>query len=306
MKMIRTDLAVEICNDILGHNQPSDGIQCNKTLCDGMVLEEVNILNSQGEALSGKPIGHYLTLNTGKLWLDARDTFRDKLFSFAALLRNFLMQRIHASASILVAGLGNRSITADAIGPDAVKNLIVTRHIKKEKPLLFEDLGVSDVCAVAPGVLGQTGIESADVVKSIVHQIQPSAVIVIDALASRDLERLVTTIQICDSGIRPGSGIGNCRPELTQSELGIPVISIGVPTVVDAATLASDAILRFSGKAQDAERIRSEWSGSNLNFFVTPKETDQITQTMASFIGYGINLALNPDLSFEDMLSLVG
>jgi spore protease len=172
--------------------------------------------------------------------------------------------------------------------------------------MIFEELGLGDVCAVMPGVLGQTGIESADVIRSVTRQIRPDLLICIDALASRSIDRLVTTIQLSDSGIRPGSGIGNGRPALEPKELGIPVISIGVPTVVDAATLAADLVSQISGKTQDADTIRKDWSESKLNFFVTPKETDQIIRVMGSFIGYSLNLALNPNLSFEDMLSLIG
>ena len=143
-------------------------------------------------------------------------------------------------------------------------------------------------------------------IRSVVERIRPRLLIVIDALASRDLSRLVNTIQITDSGISPGSGIGNRRPSLSPKELGIPIISIGVPTVVDAATLAADAIGSFSGETISGDEIRKEWSKNGLNFFVTPKETDQVIRVLGAFIGHGINLALNRELSYEDMLSLVG
>ncbi|MBR2634640.1 MAG: GPR endopeptidase [Clostridia bacterium] len=304
MKPIRSDLAIEICGDILKHNPETSGIECNKSRCGPMELETVLIRNAEGESLSQKPIGRYWTLNTGRLWLDDRDTFRNKVLAFRDLIRSLFLEKIGTDGSVLVAGLGNEWITADAIGPQTVRNLMVTRHLKRERPAIFEDLGLFDLCAITPGVLGQTGIESADIVKSVVAGIRPELLLVIDSLASRELERLVTTIQLCDSGIRPGSGIGNARPALTPDALSIPVISIGVPTVVDAATLASDAMRRFAGTERDAEEIRKEWDKSNLNFFVTPKETDQIIRVMGSFIGYGINLALNPSLSFEEMLSL--
>ncbi len=306
MRPVRSDLAIEICNSIFEHTPKPDGIECKESFCGSMPIEQVRILNQKGEELSGKPCGTYLTLNTGKIWLDDREIFREKVLHFAELFTQLLKQKTKVAGSVLVAGLGNQNITADAIGPVAVKHLVVTRHIRKERPLIFEDLGLSDVCAITPGVLGQTGIESADVIRSVVKSIEPELVIAIDALASRDPGRLVTTIQLCDTGIRPGSGVGNQRPALTQEELGVPVIAVGVPTVVDAATLAADAIRRFSGKREDAENVRKEWSKSDLNFFVTPKETDQIIRVMGSFIGYGITLALNRDLSYEDMLSLVG
>ncbi len=306
MEQIRTDLAVEICDHLRRNNQISDGIECTKEACGPMEMDRVEIKTGQGETLSGKPRGIYRTLNTGKIWLEERELFREKVLHFSRFLSHLIREKMPSGGTVLVAGLGNRAITADAIGPVAVDSLVVTRHIKKERPLIFEELGLGDVCAVMPGVLGQTGIESADVVKSVTRQIGPDLLICVDALASRSIDRLVTTIQLSDSGIRPGSGIGNGRPALVPEELGVPVISIGVPTVVDAATLASDLMGRITGKTQDADTIRKEWSESKLNFFVTPKETDQIIRVMGSFIGYGLNLALNPNLSFEDMLSLIG
>ncbi len=306
MNEIRTDLAIEICENIARNNSTDSGIECIRYTSGHLKAEKVVISTERGEKLSGKPKGTYLTLNTGKIWLDDRDTFREKILDFARILNKFLSLHQKKRPSVLIAGLGNDNITADAIGPIAVKNLIVTRHIRKERPLIFEDLGLFDICAISPGVLGQTGIESADIIKSVVEKIRPGLLIVIDALASRNLSRLVNTIQICDSGIRPGSGVGNSRPGLIPEEVGIPVVSIGVPTVVDAATLAADAIQTFSGKEANSEEIRDAWNKNSLNFFVTPKETDQIIRVMASFIGYGLNLALNEKLSFEDMLSLVG
>ncbi|MBR3837882.1 MAG: GPR endopeptidase [Clostridia bacterium] len=303
---IRTDLAIEICHDILSHNSKAEGIECKKGLCGPMVSEEVHIQNEKGEKLTGKPAGRYLTLNTGKLWLDDRELFREKVLAFREFLAPLLERHLKGNGSVLVVGLGNRSITADAVGPAAVKSLLVTRHLRVERPAIFEDLGLWNVCAITPGVLGQTGIESAHIVKGVTEHIKPEAIIVIDALASRDLDRLVSTIQISDTGLCPGSGIGNGRPALNERELGVPVISIGTPTVVDAATLAADAIRQFTGDDLDAEEIRREWSRNPLNFFVTPKETDQIINVMGTFIGYGINLALNRSLTFEDMLTLVG
>jgi spore protease len=306
MNPIRTDLAVEIYGELLRNNSLSDGIECTTKNCGSLSVEEVKILNEEGEMLSGKPKGRYLTVSTGKIWLDDREKLKEKVRDFCSVLRPWLKNFTYRKTSVLVAGLGNEAITADAIGPQTVKNLLVTRHIRSEKPYIFENLGLSDVCAITPGVLGQTGIESADIIKSVVKKIKPDLLIVIDALASRELSRLVNTVQLTDSGIRPGSGIGNRRPGLIPDEMGLPIISIGVPTVVDAATLAADAIDAFSGKAADESAIRRRWEEHDLNFFVTPKETDQIIRVMASFIGYALNLTFNETLSFEDMLSLTG
>lgn len=303
---IRTDLAIEICHDILSHNSKFKGIKCKKGRCGPMVSEEVHVQNEDGEKLTGKPIGRYLTLNTGKLWLDDRELFREKVLAFREVLTPLLEEHLKGKGSVLVVGLGNRSITSDAVGPAAIKSLLVTRHLRTERPAIFEDLGLWNVCAITPGVLGQTGIESSHIVKGVAEHIKPEAIIVIDALASRDLDRLVSTVQVSDTGLCPGSGIGVGRPALNKNELGVPVISIGTPTVVDAATLAADAIRHFTGDDFDAEKIRKEWSRNPLNFFVTPKETDQIINVMGTFIGYAINLSLNRSLTYEDMLTLVG
>lgn len=305
MTALRTDLAIEICEDLEKNKSHFSGIECSRSKIGPLSLEKVVVLTKEGEALCGKPCGQYFTLNTGKIWLDSAEQMKEKIYAFRNLLTSVLPNKKSIS-SVLVAGLGNENITADAIGPIAVKNLIVTRHIRKEKPLIFEDLGLLDISAITPGVLGQTGIESADVVESVVSKVRPDLLIVIDALASRDLSRLVNTIQLSDSGIRPGSGVGNERPGLLPEKLGIPVISVGVPTVVDAATLAADAIDAFADQTIDSEKIRKNWSENGLNFFVTPKETDQIIKVMGAFIGYSLNLALNRHLSYEDMLSLVG
>ena len=303
MNNIYSDLAVELCKNLPENDFSGLGIECKNECCGRLKTETVSITSPKGAKLVGKPMGTYVTISCGKLWLEHQEKFKEKVYDFAQLLHPFLSQ---AKGSILVAGLGNESITADAIGPVAVKHLIVTRHIRNEKPQIFEDLGLRELCAMTPGVLGQTGIESTDMITSVASQIKPDLLIVIDALASRALSRLVNTVQISDCGISPGSGIGNSRPSLSPEKLGIPILSIGVPTVVDAATLAADAIREFSNEETDGEMIRRKWSQNGLNFFVTPKESDQVIRALGSFIGYGINLAVNKELSYEDMLSLAG
>ncbi len=307
MKNCRSDLAIEICENLSENKTPLSGIECTEYTCGILSAQKVRITTPEGENASGKPMGTYVTVDCGKLWMDDGETRKEKLLSFRDLLRPMLsFPSDQAPPSVLVAGLGNEGITADAIGPITAKHLLVTRHLRKERPQIFEGLNLFDLCAVCPGVLGQTGIESADVIESITKAIRPSLILVVDALASRSLSRLVSTIQLSDSGICPGSGVGNTRPELSFRTLGIPVISIGVPTVVDAATLASDAIDAFSSGGIDSETIRERWSENGLNFFVTPKETDQIIRVMGAFIGQGINLALNHTLSYEDMQALSG
>ena len=304
MKPIRSDLAIEILEDLNEHHSLTDGIEYSKSQNRLVSVEKVKILNRTGEQNAGKPIGTYLTMNTGKIWLDDPDAFREKATALGEELAPFV--KAEKSGPILVAGLGNRGIISDAIGPKTVQNLMVTRHLRTEAPALFQSLNLAEVCAITPGVLGQTGMESADVVEAVVHQVSPRLVLVVDALASRSLERLATTIQISDTGLAPGSGVGNARAALTKESLHIPVVSIGVPTVVDAATLAADAIEMFSEESADEEAIRDRWRKNGLNFFVTPKETDQIIGRMGTLIGYGLNLALHKPLQYEEMLSWIG
>ena len=206
----------------------------------------------------------------------------------------------------MIAGLGNITITADAIGPKALKHVIVTRHIKSASPDLFENLGLFDIAALSPGVLSQTGVETTEIIKSLVDKISPSLVIAIDSLASKNLERLATTVQLSDTGIAPGSGMGNRRISLNKETVGVPVISIGVPTVVDAGSLAYNVIEKISKKHNVSADIESyfEELGEEMQYFVTPKDTDLIINCLAKIIGYGINLAFHKKLAFDEMVSL--
>lgn len=303
MNQVRSDLAPELYRDLLGNNDSLPGIEYKKDTRGPLTVETVHIKTVEGETLAGRPRGEYVTVGTGKLWLDDTALFRDKVLRFRNLLRPYLGQ---GKGCVMIAGLGNRRITADAIGPIATEHLLVTRHLAREKPRIIEHLGLCETCSVTPGVLGETGIESADLLQGAVACVRPRMVVVIDALAAREVERLVTTVQLGTAGICPGSGIGNDRRELSEKTLGVPVLSVGVPTVVDGATLAADAVRRFAGVEQNADEVRKAWRSSGLNFFVTPKETDEICRVMGAFLAYGINLALNPHLSYEDMLSLAG
>ena len=207
----------------------------------------------------------------------------------------------------LVVGLGNEEITPDSIGPRAVKKLLVTRHIKGIDPVLYDDAGFGNVAAIVPGVLGQTGIESAEIIKSVCDSIKPKCVVVIDSLASRRLARLATTVQISNGGISPGSGVSNKRAELSDRTLGVPVISIGVPTVVDAATLAYDLLEEHKGQPDEefAEIIERVLAGDGKNMFVTPKDNDVIAIETAKLLSTAINLALH-NISVEEINDFIG
>lgn len=271
----RTDLAVESYES------------ADKTKIDGVIVEEdnntttVTVLNENGSKIIGKPIGKYVTLKINSFVNDT-DIFDGRLDSFAKVLNTVLPKNIK---SVLVVGLGNSNITADSLGPKTNNYILSTRHIMKdlEQSSDFNDL--FSVASISTGVLGETGIETAEIIKGVVTQIHPSCVIVIDALAASSTDRLGTTIQFSDSGISPGSGVGNHRHEISEKSMGVPVIAIGIPTVVNTALI--------SGNESD-------------NAFVTPREIDRITEQGAKLIGMGINVCLQKDIDTRDLYALVG
>ncbi len=271
----RTDLALE-CYE-----------SAEKTKIDGVIVKEENnittvtVLNDKGAQAIGKPPGTYITLCV-KSFVNDTDIFDGRLDEFAEVLKKVLPQNI---SSVLVAGLGNDDITADALGPMTNDYILATRHILEElsQKSGFENL--FNVSTITTGVLGKTGIETAEIIKGVVQEVKPSCVIVVDALAASSANRLGTTVQFSDVGISPGSGVGNHRNEISQNTLGIPVVAIGIPTVVCTGVI--------SGNSEDTA-------------FVTPKEIDRITQQGAKLIGMGINVCLQKDISTRDLFALVG
>lgn len=300
--MFRTDLAYEAASG-LKEGESLSGIRQNTYTENGVEVFEVCVESDSAARLLGKSRGRYLTLSVGRVWEDEGAVFRQKVRLLAKELRRFLPQ---GDGSVLVVGLGNRRITADAIGPLALERVLVTRHLEEKQPCLFADLSLSAVAAITPGVLGQTGIESADIIRSLVEWLRPRAVLCVDALASRSLARLATTVQISDAGIAPGSGVGNRRDALSLETLGVPVCALGVPTVVDVLTLAFDVLERVSEENADLSEWEKRLQPGGLNFFVAPKETDEIMREVSALIGYAVNLALHPNLDYDEMLSLVG
>lgn len=300
---VRTDLASETRELWREKNsgEPDGTRYENKKIC-GVDADFLEVMNSDGEKATGKPKGRYCTLNVGKIWDSDIRGFDNAMTALCRIIRNFIPEN---AKSCLVAGLGNSGIIADAVGPFAVSNVIVTHHIKRADPELFSQMGMCDVMSICPGVLGNTGLEGADVVASVVKNENPDFVIAIDALASRKLSRLATTVQICDTGISPGSGINNTRKSLCRQTLGIPVIAVGVPTVVEASTLAYDLVCSLSEKlpqsSDDMNVIKAVLAENPINYFVTPKETDHIIKDTSKLIGYAINLALNSDLTREEI-----
>lgn len=293
MLTIRTDLAAE-AHELWRENAKTTtelpGVRAREENVGGYALTRVEILDREGERALGKPTGTYLTLDVSSLRRGDCDALARATEAIARLLAPMLPQE----GSVLVAGIGNRRMTPDALGPLTLEHLLVTRHLGEILP------DFRPVAAIGAGVLGTTGMEVAEWVRGAAQRIRPAAVILVDALAARSLDRLCTTVQIADSGLVPGSGVGNHRKALTRDTLGVPVISVGVPTVVDAATLAMDVVSACGG---EIDRAQLPQSGKNL--FVTPDSIDAKICDMAKLIGYGINLALQPQLEFEDMAALV-
>ena len=298
MYEIRTDLALE-AHEINAQAGREDGIRTEEETIDGYLETTVHVSEGEGERLAKKKAGTYINVDVGKSWLLASEGFAALVALLAGQLRRLFPSGFSGSA--LVVGLGNYDITADSIGPKAVEKVVVTRHLRTLNPQLYKSAGFGDLCAFAPGVLGQTGMESAEIVHSIVEAVRPALIVAIDALASRRLARLATTVQLCDTGIYPGAGVSNRRSELSKETLGVPVISIGVPTVVDAATLAYDLL----GKDADEQAAAALLAGDGKDMFVTLKESDVITKQTARLLGFAINRAFHGDMSVEEMEELL-
>lgn len=288
-----TDLAIE-SHEIHAERGEDDGIAVETRESNGLKVTVATVFKGEGEKKAGRPAGKYITIETGRVWHAGRDRFAAAANAAAAEIKALLPE----SGCVLAAGLGNESITSDSIGPKAVKSLIVTRHLKSMAPRLYSEAGFGELAAVAPGVLGQTGVESADLICGVCEKVSPACVIIIDSLAARRLDRLATTLQISDSGISPGSGVFNRRTELNPATLGVPVISVGVPTVVDARTLAAD-ILESCGAGTAAAEA------APAGLFVTPKDADVIAKETARLVAYAINRAVH-GLEINEMGDYLG
>lgn len=284
---LRTDLALEQ-HEINGKNEPY-GTEKTEAAHGNARITQIKITNENGEKALKRKKGTYITVELPGFGNNA-DIFSDGMQAVATELKKLLP----AKGLILVAGLGNEQITPDAFGPKCASLIFSTRHIGKElqKSLGFEHL--RPVARIAPGVLGQNGIETGEILAGIIRQISPAAVITVDALASRSLSRLGCTVQICNTGITPGSGVGNARAEISKDTMGVPVIAVGVPTVVDAATLAYDLTGQEQKLGKNGEKM-----------MVTPREIDLITERASKLVATAINSALQPDMNPEELYTLV-
>lgn len=285
-----------------------EGIETeNQEINDKIKISRVKITNEKGAEAIGKPIGNYITIDIKKLKIADNEEIQKASETVTSELQTLINKHIDKKGDILIVGLGNTYVTPDSLGPKVVKDMDITRHLLKYAPE-YIDPETRPVTAIAPGVLGTTGIETMEIIKGIVDNIKPKLIIVIDSLSSKSIERISSTVQIADTGIVPGAGVGNARNEVSEKTLGIPVIAIGVPMVVEAATIAADSIDLFIEKLQQEaksndylnelknvdkyEMIREALIPKEYNLIVTPKEIDDLIENMKDVIARGINFAL--------------
>ncbi len=316
----RTDLALE-AHELYQQTEKNEnvpGVCINIEKSGEITVSRVCITDESGCKALGKPVGNYITIEIPELIHKTEELYEKTVVVLANELEKLV--KIDKDGLVLVVGLGNRNITADALGPKVVSQLLVTRHLFELMPEELED-GIRPVCAVSPGVLGITGIETGEILKGVSEKVNPDLIIVIDALASRKLERVSTTIQLSDTGLTPGSGIGNVRMAINEKTMGVPVIAIGVPTVVDAATMANDTIdmvidrlmeqttkdsdfyvlLKSLDRNEKYSLINEILSKEYMNLVVTPKEVDEIIEDISEIIANGINATMHSAVSVRDI-----
>ena len=291
----RTDLAIE-SSELHAKQGAPDGITVTERTVGGIRVTSMQI-TKEGEKHCGRQSGTYVTVEIGAVRRAQADAFETAASVLAEELKKMIPR---GNGCVLVAGLGNEHITADSIGPRAVDRLLVTRHIKALDASLFASAGFGELSAIAAGVLGQTGVESAEIIKGVVSYVKPRCVIAIDALASRRLSRLANTVQLSDTGICPGSGVSNHRTALNRDTLGVPVLSIGVPTVVDACTLAYDLLEESMTDPAQIEQLVGALQGGK-DFFVTPRDSDALASGVSRLIAAAINLAVHDGMTLQEL-----
>ncbi len=325
-KNTRTDLVLE-ANELfkqqamkerLERSGEPEGVEVENAGTNDIRITRVRVTTQAGEESIGKPMGNYVTLEIPGLRENNQQLFEATCKETAKEIERLI--NLGEKATVLIVGLGNWNVTPDALGPKVVSSVMVTRHLLEYVPEQVDE-GVRPVCAISPGVLGITGIETGEIIKGIVDRVKPELIIAIDALASRKMERVNTTIQIADTGIAPGSGVGNKRMELSEKTMGVPVIAIGVPTVVDAATMANDTIdlmldsmikqarqgtefynmLNDIDKNEKYQLIQEVLNPYIGNLIVTPKEIDDIIERISKIIANGLNIALHKGITLKDV-----
>ncbi len=319
MLNLKTDLALEAREIYREENEIEiPGVVLDQEEAGDVLITRVEVLDKVGSDIMGKPEGMYITLESTSLRKADAD-FKDEISKLLARELKSVIPKIE-NIKVLVVGLGNWNVTPDALGPKVISKIFVTRHLFKfyNKE---EDIDVVELSAISPGVMGTTGLETSEVIKGIVENSKPDIVIAVDALAARKMERINATIQISTTGITPGSGLGNDRKALNKETLGVPVIAIGVPTVVDAATLTSDTIEKVIGAFSRQARVGSQFYNIlnelgqedkyelikevlepySANIIVTPKGVDDIIVNLSQIIANAINIAVHPGIGLKDV-----
>ena len=296
-RRIRTDLALEKTERFAEENAEIRGVEVHEEYDEEKDVRTtvVKIVTENGAKSMGRPQGTYITIEAPELSTPDEDYHREISEELSTHLRKLI--DLKKEKSVLVVGLGNAAITADALGPQVVDNLLMTRHIIKEYGLRgIKHEKMHRISGIAPGVMAQTGMETAEIVQGIVSETKPDVVVAIDALAARSVRRLSRTIQITDTGIHPGSGVGNHRNGLTEENLQVKVIGIGVPTVVDAATIVHDSMAHLLDTLEETEQkeFLDEMIAPNLySMFVTPKDVDETIKYLSFTISEGLNIAFS-------------
>lgn len=280
---VRTDIAVEFMAD---KARSDDSVAVHKYEVDGIEVTNVEILSESAAKEIGKPQGRYVTLETHK---------GVNIFELP-MLRELLIAEVRGligriDGSVLVVGIGNKTVTPDALGPKAAEGVMATRHIPRSLAEKLGLKGLKSVSVICPGVLGQTGMEAKEIIEGAVERLHPDAIVIVDALAAREVARLGSTVQLSNTGIAPGSGVGNSRTELSEKTLGVKCVTVGVPTVVDASTLSFD--------------LTGESRREHESMIVTPRDIDRMIEKSGQVIAYSLNIALQPDVDPETLLSCV-
>lgn len=286
----RTDLACESIENV----SDISGTESRQYKSFGFKISLTKINSSEASKRIGKPCGAYYTVFTGKTRI-LSDSQRTSLISLIAELMHECIKNVTGKSdmsglSVLVAGIGNRNLTADAIGPFSVDGLTVTRALKYSNRELFSQLECADVSAISPGVSAETGIEAADIIFHAARTVGADVIILIDALAARSCSRLASTLQISDTGINPGSGIGNSRTAISKETMKIPVVTIGVPTVVDSATLVYEAIAESGAELDLCDKKLDRLLSTGKSFFVSPQDADVTVRDISSIIAQAVDL----------------
>lgn len=322
MRNIRTDLAGEAYEMLTEAAEEISGIGMSEEEKEGLKITRIQVQSEEAAKKMGKPCGSYITLETADLQSQTQEDYEAACRALAKELQSLL--HLPEQATVLVVGLGNQNVTPDALGPLVLSKLMITRHLLEYLPEQTEE-GIRPVCAIAPGVLGITGMETGEIVRGVTEKIRPDLVIAVDALAARSMTRVNTTVQLCDTGIAPGAGVGNKRKELSRKTLGVPVIAIGVPTVIDAATIAADTMqsitdaMKRNAEPQSAfyqmlsemnyeEQLalaKEALSPNMTDFIVTPKDIDRKLEQISKIVANGINLALHREIGFREIEAYV-